>query len=32
MVVEVMILLLKDGLNFWVYTEILLDFLLKICG
>ena len=32
LVAEVIILVLKDGLNFWFYTELVLDFLIKSCA
>ena len=32
LVAEVLILTLKDGLNFWIYTEIVLDYIIKACA
>lgn len=32
MVLEAILLGLKDGLNYWVYTEIILDYIIKLCS
>jgi len=31
LVAEVLLMTLKDGLNYWIYTEIVIDYLIKVC-